>query len=939
MTNLVLCATRRLERSLRLSAAPGAAVPTAHTIDGWLDTLFDEALLRGELTGADAPARLLSPLAERLVWRQVITRALGKDGSAALFDLDGLAAAAREAHSLMENWALSAAAVQLAGQEEAAAFLQWRHAYLRQCERAHWRDEARQRAWRIELLARGLGRLPAQVTLAGFDRFNPLERRLLDVLAARGVAITESPSVSTTAQAQVLSCADAETEYRALAEWLRASLAARPNARLGVVVPDLAAARPLLTRLLDDALCPEARDPDGAGHGDPRPYNLSLGRGLDTFPLVADALSLLRLLVNPREIDQARLGELLASPYWSASETEADGRARLDAACRARLGATVALDRWIAFAESRLQRLGEAAPRRTLRHLDVLRKAAGQTRGRRLPGAWGALFAETLKITGWPGERAISSHDFQARQAFAGVLDALRQFDPVSGEIPFAEAVALLTDACAEQVFQPKTEGTPPVQVLGLLEAAGETFDALWVSGMLAGVWPPPARPNPLLPAALQRAVGSPNASPEAQREFAIGIHARLLAAAPAVIFSWPRRDGERELQRSPLLDGLSPMSPTPSFRARPGIQAADTAPEPDQFNDLGSGVRRNDEEPSLLPPPSAIEQARRAQVDAIELIADHQAPAVDGADAARHLKGGTALLKAQAICPAAAFYQYRLGAEKLETPLDGLDPRARGSLLHLVLEHFWRGRDSATLQDWTDDERRLAIDAAVTAGLADFENGDPSANGAGAHGPLPARFRAIESRRVAHLVEAWLQVEKARGEAFTVIACEEAHELELDGIAARVVIDRIDELPDGRRLVIDYKTGARVDARSWAAARIAEPQLPIYAVFAVNPHPLAGAAFAQVRGDKLGFVGVTATPGLLPKVKTLAESRKRFPEASFPDWEALLRHWRSALLATAAEIKAGDARVVFTREGDLTNSPVLPLLRLAERRRQYEAG
>ena len=895
---LVLCATQRLARSLQLGVpdAAGCVLP-ASTIGGWLAKLFDEALLRGHLSGAEATVRVLTPLQERMVWRQIIAKALGKDGAAALFDLDGLAAAAQDAHALMTTWHLSAGAVQLSGQaggaDETARFLQWRHSFLRYCDQKAWRDGARQTAWQVEKITEGMGILPQEVALAGFDRFNPTERKLLDALDARGVTVSDWPRGRTAPEIrQVGVYADAESEYRALAEWLRGKLAVNPAARLGVVVPDLAGARPLLSRILDEAIASEAFVPEQAQRA--RRYNVSLGRPLNSLPLVEVALSLLRLTTQNRRVEQAALGALLLAPYWSADGSEADGRALLDADARKRLPAVLPLDRWLRFAEA--QRAKGLAVGQTLRHLTMLQKAGAAGNGKKLPGAWAAHFRSILRAADWPGERALSSHDYQAREAFFGVLDQLAGFDAIAGEQNVGEALALLNDACTEVLFQPKTEGTPPVQVLGLLEAAGESFDALWVSGMLANAWPPPARPNPLLPAALQRVVGTPNASPEVQLVFASGVHQRFLQAAPEVVFSWPNKDGERELQPSPLLDAL----------------------------DAGPC--------SVVAPLPAIEQARRAAASATETLPDALAPAVLDAS---HLKGGTALLKAQAICPASAFYQFRLGANALEAPVDGLDPRARGSLLHLVLEHFWRGRGSAEVRAWSDEERRAAICAAVDAGLLDFETGSDGRP----DNKLPARFRSIETQRLRRLLDSWLKLDLSRDEDFLVVGCEQKYELSLDGIQATVVIDRIDELGNGQRLVIDYKTGAKVDAKSWAADRITEPQLPIYAAFAVNPHPLAGAVFAQVRSDKIGFVGLTQSAGLLPKVKSFDEARKRYPETQFPDWPSVTTHWRESLLAIAGEIRAGDAAVVFADERDLSLSPVLPLLRLAERRQQYEAA
>ena len=49
----------------------------------------------------------------------------------------------------------------------------------------------------------------------------------------------------------------------------------------------------------------------------------------------------------------------------------------------------------------------------------------------------------------------------------------------------------------------------------------------------------------------------------------------------------------------------------------------------------------------------------------------------------------------------------------------------------------------------------------------------------------------------------------------FTVIAREQKEEIDIEGIHVRMVVDRIDELADGRRIVIDYKTGQAIDVTS----------------------------------------------------------------------------------------------------------------------------
>jgi RecB family exonuclease len=146
-----------------------------------------------------------------------------------------------------------------------------------------------------------------------------------------------------------------------------------------------------------------------------------------------------------------------------------------------------------------------------------------------------------------------------------------------------------------------------------------------------------------------------------------------------------------------------------------------------------------------------------------------------------------------------------------------------------------------------------------------------------------------------------------------------------------------VDELPDGRLVVLDYKTGASVSHKSWAEERIAEPQLPIYAALALRDGEVAAVCFAKVQAAEQKFIGIADSAEVLPGVCALDGARKLFPEDRFPDWAALIRHWQASITAIAAEIKAGEAAVKFRNEEDLRDCDVKPLLRLPERKLQLE--
>ena len=105
----------------------------------------------------------------------------------------------------------------------------------------------------------------------------------------------------------------------------------------------------------------------------------------------------------------------------------------------------------------------------------------------------------------------------------------------------------------AETVFQPQSS-IKPVQILGILEAAGMSFDAVWLLGMDDKNWPPAPRPNPLLPAGLQRELGMPQASAEHELAFATGLMQGLERSAGTLIASYAQADADQPLLPSPLI-------------------------------------------------------------------------------------------------------------------------------------------------------------------------------------------------------------------------------------------------------------------------------------------------------------------------------------------------------------------------------------------------
>lgn len=895
---LIICATARLVRGMALREQQQAAAQNraqwsaahATTLPMWLDGVIEQASLLGLLPDDALPLTKLSALAEAHLWEQAINDCLAKHETRDLFDVRAMAQTAIEANDLMLNWQISDADINHAFMsQETRQFLRWRSVFNGMCVKQQAMPASQLMARQISLLdqyqmaIQTAIKLPKCIELAGFDRITPLEQSLFDCLAGYGITVERTrDKYPSPAQVTCHGLADLNAECRAAVAWAQQQLAVYPQAQLAIVSPALANVRRLLTDLLDDAFHPQTL------HGSllelPRCYDFSLGLALAEYPLVQSALQLLNLASHKASLQFEQVTALLLDHYWGLP-VERDARARLDAHLRKHLNASYRLDSLIKQV-SHWQNEGLALSGL----LDQLHKiAAFQSKPAQLPSVWLAEFTALLDDLAWAQTRPLSSHEYQTQQAFYKALEELASLDGLLGKVSAPLALQKITVLMRRTVFQPEARGDTHIQLLGLLETPALQLDALWVMNMNDQHSPAPVKLNPLLPAQVQRDLATPNASAAVQSQFAALVQQRLLHSAAKVVFSYALKEDDRELRASPLLVGL------------PHSQAS-------------------------LPSMATLAE-RLAVPERMEYLDDGMAPplAID-----EKIRGGVKLLATQAVCPAWAFYQYRLGAGKLQTPVDGLDSMTRGSLLHQVLQFFWQDCQTLhRLQAMTAEERRLAIDAAIAKGL--------EANRLdGQHLYLPAQVLQIEQKRLRQLLNDSLDLECQRAD-FSVQDCEKKFNLNLEGLPLNLSIDRIDRLADGRLVVIDYKTGNRVDYKSWADARIAEPQLPIYAVLALQGQEVAAVCFAKVRSDESKFAGLAVEAGLLPKVLDITEKRSNKAFNGYADWQALLDHWHASLTAIAAEIKAGEAGVLVNKESDFVYCDVLPLLRLPERAVQFE--
>ncbi len=880
---LILCPTARLVRAIQADIAQSNIAKNqtqwqsapVQTLSGWLDGVIEVGLLAGKIT---QPQTLLTPFNEQLLWEEVITQSLKKNAFGDLFDVSGLASAAMEANYYQIAWKLHIPRDQMA--EESRQFLHWQRAFQASCKALNVLESVRYFDWQLDCLAQGKMGLPAHIAFAGFDQAAPQELRLREILAKHGVEVSNYVSTNTEpASAQHVSLDNLEAECRAVVAWAKQQLDENPQAKLAIIAPQLSEIRNQLADLLDDTFYPASARPSLADAE--KNYNFSLGTPLIQQPIIQAALNLLRLF-SAYQLQQTDISAVLLSPFWSKNQQEADARAILDAKMRDKLPLNLSLNRFVDFAQKQHEN-GLAIPQ-LLAHLNA---AMTLSSNRALPSQWAQNLDALLTAVNWPGERNINSLEFQAINAWQKALQALAKLDVLGKNLSPSEAVQRLQQICTEQVFQAETVHMPSIQIVGIMEALSAPVDTLWCMGMNDHIWPPPARPNPLLPANIQRAASVPGADNHIQAEFAGAIHQRLLHSASSIIFSSSKTENESQLRASPLVKDIAMLATMPL--------AATLA---EQLSQLGN-----------------------ADLTQLE---DHIAPAIQAGD---HVAGGTGLLKAQAICPAWAFYQYRMGAKALKTPSNGLDNMDRGSLVHAVLERFWHPnahfRHFADLRAMSVDDFTKAVNVAIKHTLQDFAEYNNISS---------KTVLELEHERLYKLIGAWLQHEKERDVAFNIIDCEAEKKVHICGIEITLKIDRIQQLENGGLEFIDYKTGQEPKMSSWDENRITEPQLPIYAAFGGEDSKITSVQFAWVKIADHAFIGVSTD-------NFEAEADKRKPKflQQFTDWQSLLSHWKSSIEAIAQEIKMGEAAVKFSNENDLMYCEVLPLLRLPERQLQFE--
>ena len=469
------------------------------------------------------------------------------------------------------------------------------------------------------LLSKPAAALPNTIIWFCFDETTPQQQALQQFFATNQVQNETLDLAVHSSTQQILAAPDDNEEIQSLIQWLQSQLRNPDKVpRIGVIVPDLNQKASQLHRVLSQHFPKEV-------------VNISLGNNLMDYPIIAHAMHFLRLGPKPLTKEEACL--LLHSPFIFGAIDEFIARSQF-------LQDSPLLQERMIDHHIVITALAKQAPLLAER-LTTLSHYPRQAS----PQIWANLFQTRLGLLGFPGERPLDSSNYQCYQRLLQLFDEFKQLTLLTDSMTDKEAIQTFQALATNTIFQPEKIASAPIQILGLLEAAGCQFDAIWISGLTDECLPQKTKFSAFIPIALQKKYGLPYTSPEKEYQLANMTLSRFKQAASQIILSYAKHTDDKANLPSPLIQDLT---------ATLVLDVNSTSIQ------------------------QQIKQTRPVEETYIIPLA--------------HLphQGSTALLSNQAKCPFRAFAAHRLHLKPKPETNDGPNARERGTLIHRIMEIFW---------------------------------------------------------------------------------------------------------------------------------------------------------------------------------------------------------------------------------------------------------
>ncbi|MFV1983606.1 MAG: PD-(D/E)XK nuclease family protein [Thiohalomonadales bacterium] len=811
--------------------------PDIIPINSWLIKNWEQAIF-SEIIPSDKI--LLSSEQEYQIWEAIITESSYGNG---LLRTSATAKSVSDAWRLLQNWNLARDNSDYQNNDDARAFHYWSTEFEKRCNKEQWIVNAQLASLDFypEIISKN------EILLIGFDELSPQLQSLFERLEASSVFTGSIKWLRQENIAQTvtrLECADVRDEIKTFTFWAKQRLEENPSSSIAVVAPDISSIRSILLNTLESILIPSSCIPrslvDAVDKKEKlvQPWDISLGLPLSNYSLIKVAFQLLGIVQGKISIEI--VSSLLRSPHIAGATEELNQRALLDRQIR-ELGEPLVSLKTLVFYSGQtestyfcplflklIKQLIELRP-------TCMNKAETQQ--------WTIWLSKWLIAAGWGTGRSISSDEYQVIEAWKVLLQSFISLQTVTNKMTFKEALSCLHRLASDRIFQVQTKSAP-IQILGLYESIGLNFDFLWIMNIHDEVWPMAPRPNPFIPLQIQKKFGLPHASWERELVIAKQITKRLKNSARNVVFSYPAKNGVLDLRCSPLIKAYEKTTK--------------------QALSLTSN-------PLWLQVIKQHSKQEKLESDTVVGVSSEK------------VSGGSTIFKNQSLCPFRAFVENRLHAKPMRKTQPGLDAMKRGSLLHIVLERFWKTiTNQDQLKSKSTQQLEIIINHCINEAITEMATSSPDT--------FSDCFTRIEKQRLLKLTLNWLELEILRA-PFKVLDTEREITINVNGVKAHLFIDRVDELENGHQMVIDYKTG-QVSPADWFGERPNDPQLPLYSM--AYGDNLSAVLFAQIKTGDVKFNGVVEQSDLIPDlpskyIKNLKEATDNWPKV-LTEWETVIK-------------------------------------------------
>lgn len=921
MKQIHITANSRLSATLKKQAiqthcATVIETPVVMTLPQWWQQWREGCLIRGELSVKALPAKVLNGFESLWLWEQVLQQVLQQTAdkgeqeeveeqqketietsddhrvdpphfnpSIALLNVSSTAKWLQQAWTLSQEWLPESWLESPYLSDESQLFKQCQIRYRHTLQCHNWVDEVLAQQQFLNDLQQGKGGLPEQFCLHGFDEIPPFMQQWQRIVEERGVScqtMAMQTVDSATQMAFFYAAQDEQDEVQQVALWCVAQWQALSQSkplndiRIGVVSPNVADCKTALTQCLDEQLYLQGLQPLHIQRTSPPFYNLSLGLPLSESPLVQNALLSLQLFLMPNKP--------CAYQDWSQWLTSVYTHG--DLAPRQQADAAFRQLQWANFCWPKLLKTNAAQRLPSVLQQRLAKESMSMPRTIRSLSEFVIECQAILQRMAWTQSRPLNSDEYQQKIAFESALVQFGGLIEMGGKQSVSEWLSRFKRFLSEQLHQSQSQGLQPIQIMGVLEAGGQPFDALWVLGLSDEAWPRAANPNPFLPIALQRDVGSPRCDAKRELNYAQQVTERLAHSATQTVWSYAQQKNDAEQLESPLIEVLN----LNAYTAKPYQSLA-----------LSSFQKR---------PKSALQWVVDAQ--GTDMPKGRLAP------------GGTGILKAQSQCPLMAFMDYRLGAKYgLQTVEEGLQDSKQGIVVHRILERFWQDiQTQEALNTLSEEELKTQLNQLIEQVFAEQFT------------TLETAYLKGERQRLFELCFDWLHFEKNRP-SFRVIETEREYQIALAGILFKVVIDRVDDVRGGK-IILDYKTG-KATINDLLKTPNKAPQLAVY-LHALEER-VAGIGYGILHSDDgVSISAIVEEAEVLNNgysIQVFAKKAEKKGEFFEVAWNDFLDHLKQQVQVLAEQIQRGEAPVVFEKEADIQYAHCKLALRLPEVKQQ----